>query len=219
MNPKCPIKKMRLAKTGYHHGDLRNALVAEALQLLEKDGGSGFTLRDLAQRVGVSYTAPYSHFEDKRALLAAVAAASCRKLTASLEAAIAGKTDPTEEFVSMGLAYVQFGLDHPTLYRLMFTAWELGPADKQKYTELREASERAFGTLTGMLKRLQESGFIRPGDVEHDGLMVWANVHGIASLAIDGRIEGACQPDAPPPIPDVVRYSLINMLNGLKRAA
>lgn len=209
---------MRLAKAAYHHGDLRNALVTEALKLLEQGGSTGFTLRDLAQRVGVSPAAPYAHFEDKKALLAAVAAASCRKLTASLQAAIQDKTDPTEEFLSIGLAYVQFGLDHPTLYRLMFTRWELTPADKQKYTELSEASERAFGTLTGMLERLQQSGFIRPGDVQMDALVVWTNVHGIASLAIDGRIEGACQPHEPPPIPDVVRYSLMSMLNGLKQA-
>lgn len=117
----------------------------------------------------------------------------------------------------MGLAYVQFGLDHPSLYRLMFTAWELTPEDKEKYAELNEASERAFKTLTDMLERLQQSGFIRPGMLEADGLAVWANVHGIASLAIDGRIDCAC--DEVPPIPDVVRYCLTSMLNGLKQPA
>jgi AcrR family transcriptional regulator len=213
----CPIKKMRLAKAGYHHGDLRNALVNEALRLLEKDGSTGFTLRDLGKRVGVSYAAPYSHFEDKRALLAAVAAVGCDQLTAALQTAIKDKTDPTEEFLSMGLAYVQFGLDHPSLYRLMFTAWELTPEDKEKYAELNEASERAFKTLTDMLERLKQSGFIRPGMLEADGLAVWANVHGIASLAIDGRIDCAC--DEVPPIPEVVRYCLMSMLNGLKQPA
>src|SRR5215472_2461685 len=105
-----------LVKQAYHHGDLRNALVDEGLKLLEQSGDSQFTLRDLARRVGVSPAAPYSHFEDKRALLAAVAAAGADKLTAAMQDAIRGKTDPTEEFLAIGSAYVQFSLDHPSLY-------------------------------------------------------------------------------------------------------
>src|SRR5579859_7462110 len=92
----CPV--VRLAKQAYHHGDLRNALVDEGLKLLEQSGNSEFTLRDLARRVGVSPAAPYSHFEDKRALLAAVAAAGANRLSAAMQDGISGKTDPTEEF-------------------------------------------------------------------------------------------------------------------------
>lgn len=211
MNLACPMKAL---KRTYHHGDLRNALVTEALRLLEQGGGTDFTLRDLAQRVGVSYAAPYAHFEDKRALLAAVAAHAAAKLTAALLEGTRGKADPTEEFLGMGLAYVQFGLDHPALYRLMFTAWELTPADKHKYPELEQASEGCFKTLTDMLERQQKSGFLRPGMVEADALTIWSSVHGIAMLAIDGRIECAC--DNPPPVNDVVRYALGAMLNGLR---
>ncbi|MGE5625468.1 MAG: TetR/AcrR family transcriptional regulator, partial [Bacillota bacterium] len=194
MNLACPVKALKRA---YHHGDLRNALVAEALHLLEKSGTSDFTLRDLAKRVGVSYAAPYAHFEDKRALLVAVAAGAADKLTAALLAGTQGKTDPVEEFLGMGQAYVQFGLEHPALYRLMFTAWELTPEDKHKYPELEQASERCFKTLTDMLERQQKSGFLRPGMVEADALTIWSMVHGIAMLAIDGRIECATE-HAPP---------------------
>jgi AcrR family transcriptional regulator len=205
---------MKALKRAYHHGDLRNALVAEALHILEKEGRSDFTLRDLAKRVGVSYTAPYAHFDDKRALLAATAAGGADQLTAALQEAISGKADPVEEFIAMGEAYVRFGLQHPSLYRLMFTAWELTPEDKHKYPELQAASERSFKTLTDMLERMQASGFLRPGMVEADALAIWAQVHGIAMLAIDGRIECAC--DNPPPVTDVLRYSLSAMLNGLR---
>lgn len=208
----CPVQ--RLIKHAYHHGDLRNALVDAGLKLLEQSGNSEFTLRDLASRVGVSAAAPYSHFEDKRALLAAVAAVGANKLTAAMEDAIRGKTDATEEFLAMGGAYVQFGLDHPALYRLMFTAWELTPEDKEKYAELNEASERCFKTLTDMLERMQQNGFLRPGLPEADGLAIWAYVHGIAMLAIDGRIECAC--DEAPPIPEVTKMSLLGLLNGMK---
>lgn len=211
MNLACPVKALKRA---YHHGDLRNALVAEALHLLEKSGTSDFTLRDLAKRVGVSYAAPYAHFEDKRALLAAAAAGAADKLTDALLGATRGKTDPTEEFLAMGQAYVQFGLDHPALYRLMFTAWELTPEDKHKYPELEQASERCFGTLTAMLERQQKSGFLRAGMVEADALSIWALVHGIAMLSIDGRIECACE--EAPPVGEVVRYALGAMLDGLK---
>lgn len=211
MNVACPMKALKRA---YHHGDLRNALVAEALHLLEKSGTSDFTLRDLAKRVGVSYAAPYAHFEDKRALLAATAAGGADQLTAALLEGMRGKTDPVEQFIGMGQAYVQFGIDHPSLYRLMFTAWELTPQDKHKYPELQAASERSFKTLTDMLERMQASGFLRPGMVEADALSIWAQVHGVAMLAIDGRIE--CATDNPPPVQDVLRYSLSAMLDGLR---
>jgi AcrR family transcriptional regulator len=211
---------MRLMKHGYHHGDLRNALVGEALKLLEKEGSSAFTLRDLARRVGVSCAAPYSHFEDKDALLAAVATAGFGRLKACLETAIQEQADSERQFVAMGQAYVQFGMDNPALYKLMFASEEL-PAKRDQFPELMEAGAKAFETLTGMLGRMQQRGFLRTGDVDGYGLTVWAHVHGLTSIIISGRIDCigehvAARNFSPA---EAVQMSLSGILKGLQNPA
>jgi AcrR family transcriptional regulator len=111
----CPVRRLIQLKQGYHHGDLRNALISEGLKLLEEAGHSDFTLRDLARRVGVSAAAPYAHFTDKSALLAAIATTGFVRLRAALETAVRSDSDPADQFLHMGSAYVRFGLDHPAL--------------------------------------------------------------------------------------------------------
>ena len=206
----CPVR--RLIKHGYHHGDLRNALIAEGLKLLE-EGGQDFTLRDLARRVGVSAAAPYAHFADKNALLAAIAQSGFAQLRGALGAALLGSGNPAEQFLDMGRAYVRFGMDNPALYKLMFASEEL-PADRGKYPGLDAAAEAAFDSLTETLGRLQQAGILRAGNVEADGLTVWAHVHGLTSLIITGRVE--CVGENPPPPEDAVRMSLMTLLSGLR---
>lgn len=209
----CPVRRLIQLKQGYHHGDLRNALVSEGLKLLEEAGHSDFTLRDLASRVGVSAAAPYAHFADKGALLAAIATSGFVRLSASLETAVASDSDPADQFLHMGSAYVRFGMDHPALYKLMFASEEL-PARQDEYPELQAAGEAAFRLLTGMLEHMQRRGFLRAGDPEADGLSVWAHVHGLTSLIITGRVE-CCGDPAPQPA-DVVRSGLMTLLSGLR---
>lgn len=174
-------------KHAYHHGDLRNALVGEALTLLEKEGNSGFTLRDLARRVGVSCAAPYAHFNDKEALMAAIAAEGFGKLKASMDTALEKDGDPFAQFVALGRTYVHFGINNPALYKLMFTSEDL-PAKRHLFPELEAAGTATFKTLTALLGRLQQAGLLRPGDLDADGLAVWAHVHGLVSLINTGRI-------------------------------
>jgi AcrR family transcriptional regulator len=215
---KCPVT--RLIKQAYHHGDLRNALVDEGLKLLEKEGNADFTLRDLAGRVGVSPAAPYSHFEDKDALLAAIATVGFGKLKDSLQAATAPVTDPTLRFLAMGQAYVKFGMDCPALYKLMFASEEL-PAKRGQFPDLQAAGTAAFETLTGMLREMQQSRFLRQGDVDGFGLAVWAHVHGLTSLIITGRIDcmGDCEGQRKIPVDEATHMSLLGMLGGLKDPA
>lgn len=211
----CPVRRLihSRSKQGYHHGDLRNALVSEGLKLLEQAGHSALTLRDLARRVGVSAAALYAHFADKDALLAAIAAAGFVRLRAALEAAIGGDGDPVTQFVRMGSAYVRFGMDHPALYKLMFASEEL-PARRGEFPQLQAAAETAFTALTAMLERLQARGVLRPGDAAADSLAVWAHVHGLTSLIITGRT--ACVAEPAPTAPEVVRASLTLLLDGLR---
>lgn len=212
----CPVRRLIQLKQGYHHGDLRNALVSEALQLLEQEGHSDFSLRDLARRVGVSAAALYAHFADKSALLAAIATAGFIRLRAALDAAIRNDADPGDQFLHMGSAYVRFGVAHPALYKLMFASEEL-PARRGEYPDLQAAADAAFGLLTDMLERMQRRGILRAGDPEADGLSVWAHVHGLASLIITGHVE--CAGDPPPPVDEVVSLSLTTLLAGLRSPA
>lgn len=211
---------MARPKPAYHHGDLRNALVAEALKLMEKAGDYDFSLRDLAGRLGVSYAALYSHFEDKDALLAAISAVGFGRFKDAMEHAEQGETDLRRIFLARGMAYVQFGMDHPALYKLMFMSEELR-YKKDKYPELKTAALAALGSLMGMLTRLQEAGLMRKGPVDADSITVFTHMHGLTSLILSGRIEGALdcsglqKEDEPVTPMDVVRYSLSVLLGGL----
>lgn len=211
----CPV--VRLVKQAYHHGDLRNALVDEGLKLLEEKGNSDFTLRDLASRVGVSAAAPYSHFEDKDALLAAIATVGFGRLRESLEKALEGVTDPTERYLRMGEGYVCFGTVNPALYKLMFANEEL-PAKRAQFPELQEAGSAAFRTLTQMLADMQRTAFLRQGNIDGFGFAVWAHVHGLVSLIISGRVDcvGDFADTGISSTEEAVRMSLLGLLGGLK---
>lgn len=215
---KCPV--VRLVKKAYHHGDLRNALVEGAVDLMEEGKSFDFSLRDLAARVGVSAPALYGHFADKGALMVAVAISGFQKLRATLEPTVQGDKDLATQFLDMGQAYVQFGCNNPALYDLMFASPEL-PAQRQVYPELKEAGDYARNVLLDLLARMQAAGVMRRGDVAMDGFTVWAHVHGLASLVITGRVECAQEGSVeavPLSVEDAVRFSLNSLLNGFRPA-
>jgi AcrR family transcriptional regulator len=216
---KCPV--VRLVKRAYHHGDLRNALIEGAIDLMEEGKSFDFSLRDLAARVGVSAPALYAHFADKGELMVAVAITGFRKLREALEPTVQDGKDLATQFLDMGEAYVQFGCEHPALYDLMFASPEL-PAQREVYPELKEAGDYARNVLLGLLMRMQEAGVMRRGDVAMDGFTVWAHVHGLASLVITGRVECAQEGSEEAvklSVQDAVRMSLSSLLNGFRTPA
>jgi len=219
----CPVQ--RLIKKAYHHGDLRNALVEGAVELMEEGQSFDFSLRDLAARVGVSAPALYSHFADKGELMVAVAINGFQKLKAALEPTVQNGKDLRTQFLDMGQAYVQFGCNNPALYDLMFASPEL-PPQRLVYPELKEAGDYARNVLLGLLARMQEEGAMRRGNVLMDGFTVWAHVHGLASLVITSRVECANEGTAVAPaeavpmsVPDAVRFSLNSLLDGFTQPA
>ena len=109
-----------MAKGGYHHGELKSALVAAALAAVEHGGAEAVSLRELAAGLGVSRAAPYRHFADRDALLAAVAARGFEDLIAGYEAALAGPGDGLERLWQANRVYVEFAVRRPGLHRLMF---------------------------------------------------------------------------------------------------
>jgi AcrR family transcriptional regulator len=169
----------------YHHGDLQRAMIQEAVRIIHKQGVDALTLRQVGQQLGVSRTALYRHFADKRALLGAVAAEGFRTLRAETANAYdaAGRGD--SGFRAMGLAYVDFALRHPAHYRIMFggfVASGKGPAG------VTDPDADAFQVLVDAIIEQQRAGLVRAGDPQQLAVYIWSTVHGIAMLALDGLL-------------------------------
>jgi len=165
---------------GYHHGNLKEALVRAALDLIAEKGPAGFTFAEAARWAGVSPAAPYRHFRDRDELLADVARRGFELFERALEQAWSnGAPDPSTAFERLGKAYLKFAHDEPAYYSAMFEAGV--PPDTNP--ELREAGERAFNVLRGATENLVATmpPKQRP-PVMMMALHVWALSHGIASL-------------------------------------
>jgi AcrR family transcriptional regulator len=169
----------RHGRRGYHHGGLAGVLLRTAAQLIEKEGVEALSLREVARRAGVSHSAPYRHFQDREALLAALAADGFERLgQAQRKAAAAGALR------ALGEAYLQFALAHPQRFRLMFD----GRVPIEKHPELRDVAMRTFDGLAGALAA-RVPGAPGAGDAS---LAAWALVHGFAQLLLGRQIpEGA----------------------------
>jgi AcrR family transcriptional regulator len=178
-----PAKKPR---DQYHHGDLRRALVQAAARTLQKHGFDALTLRAVGDELGVSRSALYRHFADKSALLTAVASEGFRMLRADLVSAWESGGKGRPGFDAMGIAYVRFALDNPWHYRVMFGGgFELDASDP----ELMAEGASAFAALVDALLEQQARGLVRRDDPQTQANFVWAVVHGVAMLAIDGKLE------------------------------
>ena len=184
------------SKDTYHHGALRQALVTEALDALEKEGLESLSLRGLAEAAGVSKTAPYRHFASKRDLLTSLAAEGFREFADRLEKAAAA--EPLAGVRALSRAYLDFARARPALYRLMFS-----PLGYSLHSEAcRLNSERALSVLFRVVQRAQDAGWRRGQDGRSLALAVWAGVHGWASLLIDGLLPPGAVPEGGP-WPDV----------------
>src|SRR5215469_16204891 len=184
-----PSGEIRRAKP-YHHGNLREALLEAAIRLIAEVGPTAFTLREVARRAGVSHNAPYRHFHDRDDLMAAVAAQGFGELTRAMIEAAAGKSDALERLKCAGLGYVTFALRRPEHFTVMFDA----PTAEHKHPEAAAAAEEAFSTLLGFVKSCQEGGQLTAGDLSETALLAWTMVHGIAKLAITGRLPFRSRP-------------------------
>jgi AcrR family transcriptional regulator len=171
-------------RRGYHHGNLREALIEAALDLIAKKGAAGFTFADAARSAGVSSAAPYRHFRDRDALIADIARRGFNLLAERLEHAWSeGRPDPFTAFENVGRAYLAFARDEPAYYSAMFEAglsFDDDPA-------LRQAAEHSFGVLRHASELLCAR---LPPEKRPPALMMslhaWALSHGIASLFARG---------------------------------
>ncbi|MEM9944940.1 MAG: TetR/AcrR family transcriptional regulator [Cyanobacteria bacterium P01_D01_bin.36] len=175
----------------YHHGDLRQGLLSAALKILETKDAKSISLREVARQAGVSHTAPYRHFEDKAALLAAVAEEGFAEFGQYLRAALV-PTDPIESLQATGAAYVRYAQDHPTHFRVMFGCF---PLNEPPDSSLEVVSKSTFRILVDVIESGQVAGVVKAGDSNFLALGQWAVVHGIAMLLLDGMLNSADMPN------------------------
>ena len=173
-----------MPRHSYHHGNLREALLQGALRAIAELGPGAFTLREVARRAGVSHNAPYRHFRDKDALLAAVAAQGFRELTRAMRDAGKRQSKALDRLKQSGLAYVAFAIRRPEHFTVMFDA----PVRSSKDAEYLQASQEAFNTLVNYIRNCQDEGQLPAGNTLERALYAWSLVHGIAKLAVAGRL-------------------------------
>jgi AcrR family transcriptional regulator len=172
----------------YHHGDVRNVLLQQAENILTDEGPAGLSLRRLARLTGVSEAAPYRHFDGKDGILAAVAIAAFERFADQLETAAASIESHEERIMALGAAYVQFAVENPQHFRLIFGR-ERPPLDQ--YPELRDAADNAFDVLqraVTSVDRKAEMTLAEAASAYNRALAAWSRAHGIAMLVIDGMI-------------------------------
>jgi AcrR family transcriptional regulator len=169
----------------YHHGDLRHSLLVAAKSLIAEAGIESLSLRKLAERAGVSRTAPYHHFSDKNDLLCAIAAEGfCRRHQEMSEAFNDPHLTPSEKFQAFICGYISFAAENPEEYELMFgrNIWK----QKNSTQELRDVAYPCFQYQLEMIRSWQQSGLISGTNALRTSQVIWGTVHGIAKLWIDG---------------------------------
>lgn len=174
-----------MAKTAYHHGNLREALLLAAREALAQAGVDGLSLRRVARLAGVSATAPYSHFRDKQALLSELAAEGFAELADTMSLAVAEQdVSSGDRLIGLAQGYVSFATRNPALFQLMF-----GPAvgELPQSPALVAAGTRAYQLMEhAVAERMAEAG--TPAQTPVAAAGAWSLVHGLATLLNDGRL-------------------------------
>jgi len=200
-------RPVRKRANHYHHGDLRRALLQEAVRTIRTRGVAALTLRAVGQTLGVSRTALYRHFADKAALLRAVAQEGFRTLRLELIDAWNQGGRGRTGFDEMGMAYVRFAVAHPAHYRVMFGGVV---TDHSADPALAAEGAAAFQVLVDAILSQQQAGLVRQDDPQQLARFIWAIVHGIARLAIDGQLHAShAEAEA------LTRYAIERMRTGI----
>lgn len=172
-------------KKRFHHGDLREALIAATRELLIQHGPDGFTLADACRRAGVTTAAPYKHFRDKQEILEEIVLRGFEELTAAIAKAVAeGGSGTIAGITAMGASYVDFAVAQPALFRLMF-------GHKPEIMKVRQVDQIGRQCLKKVMEEV--AAYSRKhghaADAEKIALRLWTFVHGASSLQLDGDYE------------------------------
>jgi AcrR family transcriptional regulator len=178
-----------VTRTSYHHGALRDTLLAASLRLIETEGIGAVSLRRVAREAGVSTGAPYHHFADRSALLAALSTQGFELLGSEVAAARDAAETPLQALTALAEAYVRFSREHPGHFRLMFRP-ELSQPDK--HPEAEAAGDAAFGVLSDCIADCVAAGLLPADKADTIAVAWWGLAHGLASLWLDGQLEKRC---------------------------
>ena len=170
----------------YHHGDLKNALIQAGVEILASEGLGGLSLRKVAKHAGVSHAAPYSHFADKQALIAAISTEGFKQLFVQIKKIVEAHRDhPKSLLIETAWAYVQFALNQPDRFKLMFSS----VLEKEKdYPDFVEYSQKNFAQLVELVTVCQSAGILRPGPPDLTAVSIWAAVHGLVMLILEDQV-------------------------------
>lgn len=170
-----------MKERGYHHGDLRRALIDAGLILLKEREADDLSLREVARAVGVSATAVYRHFPHKDALLDALAAEGLGQLAAAQHAAAEAAGGGEQGFIATGVAYVRFALANPALFRLTFGATAA--------RNILEAPEHVPDAMAFLRRNAEAAAAHFGGDPRVIAIRAWSIAHGLATLMLEQQVE------------------------------
>ncbi|WP_420591840.1 TetR/AcrR family transcriptional regulator [Bacterioplanoides sp.] len=167
----------------YHHGNLKVALLQAAVELIRETSVEKLSLRALARKVGVSQTAPYRHFKDKNHLLVEIAKDTFAEMVMVTTKELKPQQTPPQNVCNCGRAYLQYAIDNPERYKLVF-----GPSieNRENYPDLMEAGMSSFAVLMNLVEQGIDSGDFLDHCPKLLANACWTSMHGFASLAIDG---------------------------------
>lgn len=188
--------------------NLRRALLDASLALITAEGLERFSMREVARRAGVSHQAPYHHFSDREAILAAIVAEGFQRLRDASLAALEGLSDPAKRLSAIGKAYLDFALANPAHFKLMFRS-ELVREDRHEAAQA--CAQGAFDVLVSVAREVAR----KSGQADHLVVLAgWSMVHGLATLMLEGKLDKAL------PVPSeraVAAHAAIDMLEALWR--
>jgi AcrR family transcriptional regulator len=187
--PRRQTRRPEPRKGPYHHGNLKIALIKAGVDVLAKEGVAGLSIRRVAQKAGVSRAAPYAHFADKQALIAAISTEGYSRLFDAMERVAARHpNDPGAKLVEGAWAYLKFALDDPDHFKVTTS----GAVEREKdYPALVEMSEKCFSLVLRIVEECQARGILRPGPADLVAVSVWSLMHGLISLVLENQIPHA----------------------------
>jgi AcrR family transcriptional regulator len=197
----------------YHHGNLRNTLILVGLEILAEGGAAALDLRKVARKAGVSHAAPYRHFEDKQALIAAITEEGFNRLARRIQLALQAvpEDDVFEQFHAIAQGYIYFAQENPWLMREMFSGLTI---EREAFPSLYRASKVVYSIYVDVVERGQAKGQVADSEPILLAGVLWSMLHGVAMLIIEKQVRVVS--DEPGGMEQMILLSVQTLYNGLK---